>query len=472
MKKCPDCNRTFEDTMSFCLVDGSILSAPFDPYAAGRPQVRNDEPATTEMLSVVPNAAGLAAPPQKHVEPHPAPPTIAGPAEVTHMPAETTSAPAQPAPLTITSPTIEARVAAGTASPSAPPAPQRTESPTAATRTPAETTSAAAVSAPPGKAVSHSAMKTMVATPPEIFVSPDRPLASSANEAASAGSRARSSGGKWLAAISVIVFAGMLIVGIVWFAKRINAPVASPAKAQSQQAKETANKPGPTGRLFTENINGVEIKMVSVPGGTFIMGSPASEAERDQDEGPQRDVTVQSFYMSQYEVTQAQYKAVMGTSPSSFNADDLPVDSITWDNAVEFCKKLSAGTGRDYRLPTEAQWEFAARAGTTGPWAGDLDAIAWYRGNSESRTHPVGQKRPNGFGLYDMNGNVWEWCESKYKPYPYNGDDGREDLQSNDVRVMRGGSWENTAASCRSAYRRRVIPDVRSIGFRIILIAG
>jgi formylglycine-generating enzyme required for sulfatase activity len=440
MKRCPDCNRTFEDTMSFCLVDGSILSAPFDPNAAGQPQARNEEPAATEILSGVPNAAGLAAPPQKDKETHPAPPRIAVPTTEAQSPAET-----------------------------APPPPRTIASPITATRTPAETTSAAVESAPPGKAASRSVMKTIVATPPEIFVSPDRPLASSVNETASAGSRARSSGGKWLAASAAIVFAVMLIAAIVWFAKRSNAPVASPAKAQSQQAKETANKPGPTGSLFTENINGVEIKMVSVPGGTFIMGSPASEAGRDQDEGPQRDVTVQSFYMSQYEVTQAQYKAVTGTSPSSSKGDDLPVDSITWDNAVEFCKKLSAGTGRDYRLPTEAQWEFASRAGTTGPWAGDLDAIAWYKGNSESRPHPVGQKQSNGFGLYDMNGNVWEWCESKYKPYPYNGDDGREDLQSNDVRVMRGGSWENTAASCRSAYRRRVIPDLRSIGFRIIL---
>jgi formylglycine-generating enzyme required for sulfatase activity len=275
-----------------------------------------------------------------------------------------------------------------------------------------------------------------------------------------------------LAVVAIVALAGILIGGIIWFMGRARTGTLSKGVAETPSTKPGANKSGPSGKLFTENINGIEIKMVSVPGGTFVMGSPTSEAGRDQDEGPPTAVTVQSFYMSEYEVTQAQYKAVMGTSPSNFKSDDLPVDTITWDNAVQFCQKLSAGTGRDYRLPTEAQWEFAARAGTTGPWAGDLDAIAWYRGNSESRTHPVGQKRPNAFGLYDMNGNVWEWCESKYKPYPYKGDDGREDLQGNEVRVMRGGSWDNTAASCRSAYRRRVIPDVRSIGFRIILIAG
>jgi formylglycine-generating enzyme required for sulfatase activity len=212
--------------------------------------------------------------------------------------------------------------------------------------------------------------------------------------------------------------------------------------------------------------------MVSVSGGRFLMGSPLSETGRDQDEGVQNDVTVQSFYMSKYEITQAQYKAVTGTNPSSFKGDDLPVDSVSWNDAVEFCRKLSQMTGRQYRLPTEAEWEYAARAGTNGPYAGNLEAMTWYDANSGNRTHPVGQKEPNGFGLYDMYGNVWEWCQSKYKPYPYNANDGRENLQEADVRVMRGGSWESAAKACRSAYRRRVTPDPRSSGFRIILSAA
>lgn len=441
MKRCPDCNRTFEDTMSFCLVDGSILSAPFEPYAPERPRGRNVEPATTEILSDVPTAADLDSPPQENQEPEPVPPTIASPNSPTPPP-ETTSSPAQPAP-------------------------KRLVSPRAAARPPVETTSAAAESLPPPEAGLHSAMKTIVAPPPERLASPERP--SSANEAASANYRGRSSGGKWWAVVAVVALAGILIGGTIWFMGRARTGTLAKGGAETPSTKSSANKSGPSGKLFTERINGIEVKLVSVPGGTFVMGSPTSEAGRDQDEGPQNSVTVQSFYMSQYEVTQAQYQAVMSTNPANFKGDDLPVDSVTWDNAVEFCKKLSAKTGRSYRLPTEAEWEFAARAGTTGPRAGDLNAIAWYGGNSESRTHSVGQKQPSGFGLYDMNGNVWEWCQSKYQPYPYKADDGREDLQGNNVRVMRGGSWENTAASCRSAYRRRVIPDVRSVGFRIIL---
>ena len=209
--------------------------------------------------------------------------------------------------------------------------------------------------------------------------------------------------------------------------------------------------------------------MISIPAGTFLMGSPVSEAERDQDEGPQSEVTVQKFQISQYEVTQAQYKAVTGTNPSSFKGDDLPVDSVTWNDAIEFCRKLSRLTGREYRLPTEAEWEYACRAGTKTPYAGNPDAMGWYAANSKNQTHPVGQREPNGFGLYDMNGNVWEWCQSKYKPYPYQATDGRENVQDSDVRVLRGGSWESSASSTRSAYRRRVVPDRRSIGFRIVL---
>jgi formylglycine-generating enzyme required for sulfatase activity len=181
-------------------------------------------------------------------------------------------------------------------------------------------------------------------------------------------------------------------------------------------------------------------------------------------------VKIQSLQMSKYEVTQAQYRAVMNSNPSNFKGDDLPVDSVSWTDAVEFCRKLSQLTGRQYRLPTEAEWEYAARAGSTGPYSGDVQAIAWYDANAADHPHPVGQKTPNAFGLYDMNGNLWEWCESKYKPYPYSATDGREDLQSEDVRVLRGGSFESAARGCRSSYRRRVAPQPRTRGFRIVLV--
>jgi formylglycine-generating enzyme required for sulfatase activity len=304
----------------------------------------------------------------------------------------------------------------------------------------------------------------MKAAPPELMIGRPQQVVSEVQTT-------HSKGGKL---ITLIAGGGLVIIiigALVWLSQRNRTPTTSPSAAQSLPAKTTENKPPPSGQSFTENVNGVEIQMVSVPGGTFLMGSPLSETGRDQDEGPQNEANVQSFRIGKYEVTQAQYRAVTGMNPSSFRGDDLPVDSVSWSDAVEFCNKLSRTTGRAYRLPTEAEWEYAARAKTTGPFAGDADLITWYDANSGNRTHPVGQKEPNGFGLYDMNGNVWEWCQSKYRPYPYRADDGREDLQGKDVRVMRGGSWLSAQKGCRSAYRRRVPPDDRTIGFRIVLAA-
>jgi formylglycine-generating enzyme required for sulfatase activity len=282
----------------------------------------------------------------------------------------------------------------------------------------------------------------------------------------------RSSGGKWALVFAAGVVALIVIGAIVWLTLRPKASTVSAGSGQtSPPAGQVDNKSQPTGQSFAESVNGAQIQMMSIPGGTFRMGSPESETGRDLDEGPQNEVTVATFYLSKYEVTQAQYKSVMGANPSNFKGDDLPVESVTWNDAVDFCRQLSQLTHRNYRLPTEAEWEYAARAGTTGPFAGNLDAMTWYNGNASGRTHPVGQKQPNAFGLYDMNGNVWEWCQSKYKTYPYKADDGRENLQETAVRVIRGGSWDNSELSCRSAYRRRVVPALRTIGFRIVMTA-
>jgi formylglycine-generating enzyme required for sulfatase activity len=312
-------------------------------------------------------------------------------------------------------------------------------------------------------------MKTMKAPLPEVKLINNQ-RASSAVETSGPLTQTESTGSKRLTLIAAVLLGIVIIGGIAWLIFR-KTRKESPDTKQTQQARQPANRPKLSGQPFTENINGAQIQMVYAPGGKFLMGSPLSETGRDKDEGPQSDTTVPNFYISKYEVTQTQYKAVMGANPSSFKGDDLPVDSVSWNDAVEFCRKLSQTAGHEYRLPTEAEWEYASRAGTTGPYAGNIDALIWYGANSGSRTHPVGQKQPNGLGLYDMNGNVWEWCQSKYRPYPYNAADGREDLQGNDVRVMRGGSWESSANSCRSAYRRRVMPDARSIGFRIVLPA-
>jgi formylglycine-generating enzyme required for sulfatase activity len=180
------------------------------------------------------------------------------------------------------------------------------------------------------------------------------------------------------------------------------------------------------------------------------------------------------FYMGKYEVTQAQWRAAMGSNPSQFKGDDLPVENVSWNDAKEFCRKLSQMTGREYRLPTEAEWEYACRAGTTGAYAGDLDAMAWYDKNSGGKTHPVGQKQPNAFGLYDMHGNVWEWCEDDWHN-SYNGapNDGRAwvDISARgSYRVFRGGGWNSYAVSCRSAYRNCWAPGDRGsrLGFRLL----
>jgi formylglycine-generating enzyme required for sulfatase activity len=422
MKSCPACNRTFDDTLTFCLVDGSILSAPFDPRVTQHhPASRNTDPSPTEIMHSYPNAADTTRSAQTDKDQTSLPQTVASSAPTPSPPAETALPPAQ-------------KYSANQETPS------------------------------------RSDMKTMKAAPPEMMSNKDQHAASAAERSpARQLTQTHSRGGKWLAVIAGILLV-LMIGGIGWLILTKTRKKSS-GTTQSQQPKQTENKPQPTGQTFTENINGAQLQMISVPGGTFLMGSPLSETGRDKDEGPQNEATVPGFYMSKYEVTQAQYKAVMGANPSSFKGDDLPVDSVKWNDAVEFCRKLSTITGRAYSLPTEAEWEYAGRAGTSGPYAGNIDAMTWYSANSGSQTHPVGQKQPNGFGFYDMNGNVWEWCQSKYKPYPYKADDGREDLQATDVRVLRGGSWESTASSSRSAYRRRVIPDSRTIGFRIVLAA-
>ena len=214
-----------------------------------------------------------------------------------------------------------------------------------------------------------------------------------------------------------------------------------------------------TRKPFTDDLNGVPLEMIFIPGGVFKMGSGVGIGH--DNEWPQRDVTVPSFYIGKYQITQAQWEAVMGANPSYFKGDHAsPVENISGNDAKKFCEKLSKMAGKAYRLPSEAEWEYACRAGTTGDYAGDLDAMAWYDKNSGGKTHPVGQKRPNAFGLYDMHGNVWEWCEDYWKD---NYNDAPTDGSSWSIemdfslfrynRVIRGGSCNLNKDSCRSASR-------------------
>jgi eukaryotic-like serine/threonine-protein kinase len=226
---------------------------------------------------------------------------------------------------------------------------------------------------------------------------------------------------------------------------------------------------------LTENLNGIPLEMILVPGSKFLMGSPPGTGS--DNERPQHEVTVPALYCGKFQVTQAQWQAVMGDNPSRFKGDlQRPVEQVSWDDAQAFCKKLSALTGKAYRLPSEAEWEYACRAGTTSDYAGKLDAMAWYSENSDDTTHPVGQKQANKFGLYDMHGNVWEWCEDvwheNYKGAP---SDGSAWLTGGDSsrRVLRGGSFFNLGVFVRSAYRLWFAPGGRiiNIGLRVALSA-
>ena len=210
---------------------------------------------------------------------------------------------------------------------------------------------------------------------------------------------------------------------------------------------------------------GVTMKLVRIRRGRFMMGSPNSEEGRKAEEGPQHLVTISKpFYMGVTEVTQAQYEAVMGTNPSANKGPTNPVEYVTWNDATEFCRKLSERTHRTVRLPTEAEWEYACRAGTTTRFSfGDSDRAlgdyAWHKGNSAGTSHPVGQKKPNAWGLYDMHGNVWEWCADWYGSYPTGPSTDPQGAASGDKRVFRGRTWYHlVTADFRCASRNALPP--------------
>jgi len=221
----------------------------------------------------------------------------------------------------------------------------------------------------------------------------------------------------------------------------------------------------------------VILEMVGIPEGSFYMGST-----KDRMEKPKHIVNIaKPFYLGKYPITQAQYEAVMTKNPSYFKGDpQLPVEQVSWCNAVEFCHELSKKTERHYRLPSEAEWEYACRSGTTtlyyfGNDASQLEKYAWYVSNSEHKTHIVGQKEPNGWGLYDMTGNVYEWCQDRFHAN-YRGapDDGKVWIDDNNPReagnMKRGGAWYSNQVMCRSAHRSASRADVGDCanGFRVV----
>jgi len=222
--------------------------------------------------------------------------------------------------------------------------------------------------------------------------------------------------------------------------------------------------------LLHANEEELLIDMVEIPAGSFIMGS-----ERGwHDERPARRVRISSFYIGRTEVTQGLWRKIMAYNPSINQlGDDYPVDSVSWEDIKEFMARLNSRTGRNYRLPTEAEWEYACRAGSTEDRYGNLDAVAWYGGNSGGSPHPVGRKAANAFGLHDMLGNVWEWCADWYEEdyYIRAPDKDPAGPKIGFRRVNRGGSWYFDSSDIRASLRRNDYPELRHprLGFRLAL---
>ena len=217
--------------------------------------------------------------------------------------------------------------------------------------------------------------------------------------------------------------------------------------------------------------------MVWVEGGTFRMGATSEQGSEAYDrEKPVHSVTLSGYYIGKTEVTQALWKAVMGSNPSYFKGADLPVENVSWDDCQEFIRKLNALTGQNFRLPTEAEWEFACRGGNNSrgyKYSGSnyIDNVAWYDGNSGYEPHPVATKSPNELGIYDMSGNVWEWCSDWYGDYSSGAQTNPKGSYDGSSRVNRGGSWSINARICRSSYRFNYSPDLCDyvLGLRLSL---
>ncbi len=272
----------------------------------------------------------------------------------------------------------------------------------------------------------------------------------------------------WMAAVVVAIVAGLLMI--------LSQNGAGVSGDNSPNDSITANGEY-TPNVKTFYANGVPFEMVEVRGGTFRMGATSEQgSDARGDEKPVHSVTLSGYYIGKTEVTQALWEAVMGSNPSRFKGDDLPVEHVSWDDCQEFIRKLNSLTGEHFRLSTEAEWEFASRGGNNSrgykhSGSNYIDNVAWNWDNSEFSTHPVATKLPNELGIYDMTGNVWEWCSDWYGKYssgaltnpkgPYDGSD----------RVIRGGSWGNGASTCRSSFRSQVSHGYRSdyLGLRLSL---
>jgi formylglycine-generating enzyme required for sulfatase activity/serine/threonine protein kinase len=306
-------------------------------------------------------------------------------------------------------------------------------------------------------------LETIKAPPPEPFTAKE-----TQTERAASPIRRK----LWIVIAPVVVIAALAVAATLWILAGKKSDQKTIGASQSQPAASVKN--------------GIGMELILVPAGSFMMGSTNGSG----DEKPVHEVRIsQPFYMGKYEVTQAQWQAVMGNNPSYFkNCDSCPVEQVSWDDAQQFLARLNErNDGFHYRLPSEAEWEYACRSGTTGDYAGDLNSMAWYRENSGTKTHPVGTKQPNAWGLYDMHGNVGEWCQDWYHAN-YNGaptdgsawlNGGEEECGGKRCREFRGGGF-GAAPQLRSAHRGFsftsafliVRPDERewARGFRVVAV--
>ena len=275
-----------------------------------------------------------------------------------------------------------------------------------------------------------------------------------------------------------------------------SSPTALPQQSQTQRPIEQPQSVSSTASLSTSSTSlnavgsstsgcvitipvrdGISIEMVKVEAGSFNMGATPEMENPHEDEKPVHRVTLtNNYYIGKYEVTQALWKIVMGSNPSNSKGDNLPVEKVSWNDCQKFISKLNKLTGKSFRLPSEAEWEYAARGGNKSrgyQYSGSntIGDVAWYEGNSSFMTHAVGTKQPNELGIYDMTGNVWEWCQDWYDIYSSSPQTNPTGAVSGSCRVNRGGSWNCLARSCRASCRYRCTPDFRNgdLGLRLVL---
>ena len=259
---------------------------------------------------------------------------------------------------------------------------------------------------------------------------------------------------------------------------------AAEQRAEAARAEEEKLREQRAAAARAEEEKLLSLEIVLVRGGTFTMGcTPVKGRDCHNNEGPAHQVSLTDFHIGKYEVTQAQWLAVMGSNPSKFSGcDSCPVENISWIDVQDFLSKLNSMTGKRYRLPTEAEWEYAARGGNQsrgyvfsgGSTYRSLDGVAWYGYNSDEKTHPVGQKLANELGLYDMSGNVDEWCQDWEGDYSSGSQTNPRGPSSGSYRILRGGSWDSTSIGPRVTHRNYLSPDsdftgLSKIGFRLAL---